>query len=67
MTANNHRGRPTQPGAPALIEHDTLKFLIVNNPAQATLPQFVKVCFACGYYVCLHSWGEEVRHMYLLG
>ncbi len=47
MTANNHRSRPTQPGAPALIEHDTLKFLIVNNPAQATLPQFVKVSFVC--------------------
>lgn len=45
MTASNHRSRPTQPGAPALIEHESLKFLIVNNPAQATLPQFVKVCF----------------------
>lgn len=42
MTASNHR-RPTQPGAPALIEHENLKFLIVNNPAQATLPQFIKV------------------------
>lgn len=41
MTASNHR-RPTQPGAPALIEHENLRFLIVNNPAQATLPQFIK-------------------------
>jgi len=40
MTANNHRR--THPGTPSLIEHKNLKFLIVNKPSQATLPQFVK-------------------------
>jgi protein tyrosine phosphatase type 4A len=28
-------------GAPALIEHKNLKFLIINNPTPATLPKFI--------------------------
>lgn len=52
MTANNHR-RSVQPGAPALIEHENLKFLIVNNPSPANLPQFIKVCVS----VCYKSGG----------
>lgn len=42
MTANN---RHSAPGKPSLIEHRgmNVKFLIVNRPAQATLPQFIKV------------------------
>lgn len=30
-------------GAPALIEHRNLKFLIINNPTPATLPKFINV------------------------
>ena len=41
MTANNRQR--AHPGAPSLIEHKTLKFVIVNKPSQSTLPQFVKV------------------------
>lgn len=43
MTANNNRH--AGPGKPSLIEHKNMniKFLIVNRPTQATLPQFVKV------------------------
>lgn len=39
MTANSRRA---QPGAPSLIEHKNLRFLIINKPSQATMPQFVK-------------------------
>lgn len=41
MTANNRHGGP---GKPSLIEHKEMnvKFLIINRPAQATLPQFIK-------------------------
>ena len=42
MTANSSR-RPTHPGAPALIEHNGSKFLIVNKPSTATMPHFIKV------------------------
>lgn len=43
MTANNNRH--AGPGKPSLIEHKgmNVKFLIINRPAQATLPQFIKV------------------------
>lgn len=42
MTATNNRH--AGPGKPSLIEHKgmNVKFLIVNRPAQATLPQFIK-------------------------
>lgn len=43
MTANNNRH--AGPGKPSLIESQgmNVKFLIINRPAQATLPQFIKV------------------------
>lgn len=34
--------RNAGPGAPTPIEYNGLKFLIINNPAQATLAQFIK-------------------------
>ena len=44
MTATNNHRRSTQPGTPTLVEHNHLKFLIINKPSAATLPQFIKVC-----------------------
>lgn len=42
MTATNNHRRSTQPGTPTLVEHNHLKFLIINKPSAATLPQFIK-------------------------
>ena len=41
MTASNsHRNLP---GAPSLVEHKKMRFLIINKPTQSTMPQFIKV------------------------
>jgi protein tyrosine phosphatase type 4A len=40
MTASNaHRNLP---GAPSLVEHKKMRFLIINKPTQSTMPQFIK-------------------------
>lgn len=49
MTANNNRR--SAPGKPSLIEHRGMntKFLIVNRPTTAALPQFIKVSSGNGF------------------
>lgn len=40
MTASS--GHRNLPGAPSLVEHKKMRFLIINKPSQATMPQFIK-------------------------